>query len=347
MTNNFKSIIVLILILLTNNFIMAQVSKSKIIKHKKYQKFQREYGYIPESDKNDLHRIRSRMLQGIYRNQKNEFSYCNYIDSNDCSINFMRNERLNNAAIEEHVAIKRRGRLTDEKRLCENLLSSQPLAFNIFLPLKWDSYELVTEVFKELFPFLEIQKITDIKLEYVPGDENDNDNRLIIIDKSCFDVFIEFVNIKNTKSCIGIEAKYTETFSNTDFNKAIGDKKERYLKAISKYNQQFDKEYSEKYLNPTYNQLFRNQLIVEEVKQKTEYQNCIQIVLFSLEDTKCVDAIKGFKEMVKLENSFSELTIEQLLKKLIAKDTDKTRKELFYQVYDRYCNYEKLLPYMD
>lgn len=346
--NQYNKIsIIFIILILTNIYIMAQTESKELVKHPNYQKFQDEFGYLPKSDGNDLHKIRSRMLQGIYRNQKNEYSYCNYIDSNDCYINFMKNERLNNAATEEHKEIINRGRLTDEKRLCQNLLSSQPLAFNIFLPLKWDNYELATEIFKELFPFLEIQKITDIKLEYVPGDENGKENRLITTDKSCFDIFIEFTNTNNAKSSIGIEAKYTETFSNTDFNKATGDKKERYITAISKYNQQFDKKYTEKYLNPTYNQLFRNQLIVEEVKQKTDYQNCIQIVLFSAEDTKCVDAIKGFKEMVKLKNSFADLTIELILKKLIENDTDNKRKELFNQVYDRYCNYEKLQPYMD
>lgn len=334
-------------LLLTLNSIMAQTTSKELVKHSKFQKFQEEFGYIPQSDKNDLHKIRSRMLQGIYRGQKNEFSYCNYVDSNDCHINFMRNERLNNEATEEYAEIKSRGRLTDEKRLCQNLLSSQPLAFNIFLPLKWDNYELAAKVFDELFPFLGLQKITDIKLEYVPGDENGEDNRLISTDKSCFDIFIEFETVENKKSCIGIEAKYTEPFSNTDFNKATGDKKQRYVDAISDFNQQFDNAHTEKYLNPTYNQLFRNQLIVEEVKRKTEYQNCIQIVLFSSEDTKCVDAINGFKKMIKLDNSFLDLTIETLLKKLIDSDTDKDRKVLFNQVYDRYCNYEKLQPYMD
>jgi len=344
--NKKTLVITIILFLFSLNLIMAQTEPKELVKHLKYQKFQKEFGYLPESDKKDLHKIRSRMLQGIYRNQKNEYSYCNYVDNNDCIINFMRNEKLMSAANEEYTEIKNRGRLTDEKRLCQNLLSSQPLAFNIFLPLKWDDFYLATEVFKELFPFLEIHKITNIKLEYVPGDENEKDDRLINTDKSCFDIFIEYENTDKALSCIGIEAKYTETFSNTDFNKVTGDKKKRYLDAISSFNQQFNQAFTEKYLNPTYNQLFRNQLIVEEVKQKTVYKNCIQIVLFSSEDTKCVDAIKGFKGMIKIENSFVYLTIENLLKTLINKDTDTERKELFNQIFDRYCNYEKLEPYM-
>lgn len=326
---------------------MAQTTKSELVKHPRFQKFQDEFGYIPESDKNDAHKIRSRMLQGIYRDQKNEYSYCNYVDSANCLINFMRNEKLNKSAKEEYADIKSRGRLTDESRLCQNLLSSQPLAFNIFLPLKWDNYQLATKVFDELFPLLKIQKITSVKLEYVPGDENGKLNRLISTDKSCFDIFIEFETVENKKSCIGIEAKYTEPFSSTNFNNAKGDKKQRYIDAISHFDLQFDKQNTEKYLNPTYNQLFRNQLIVEEVKQKTDYQNCIQIVLFSSKDTKCINSIEGFKEIIKLENSFSDLTIEALLKELIVSDSDIERKELFEQVYDRYCNYEKLKPYLD
>ena len=67
---------------ITSKTIMAQDTITGLVKHPKYQKFQNEFGYIPESDKNDLHKIKSRMLQGMYRNAKTEESYCNYIDDN-------------------------------------------------------------------------------------------------------------------------------------------------------------------------------------------------------------------------------------------------------------------------
>ena len=98
----------------------------KIVSHQKFKDFQEKYGAIPASDKND-HLTKSRMLQGIYRNQKLENTYCNYVFGDEGFVNFMRNEQLQADAKNELAAIKQRERLTDEKRLFENLLSSQPL----------------------------------------------------------------------------------------------------------------------------------------------------------------------------------------------------------------------------
>ena len=128
---------------------------TKIVPHKKFKDFQEKYGAIPASDKND-HIIKSRMLQGIYRNRKIDAAYCNYVFEDSGFVNFMRNRRLESDAMQELAAIKQRERLTDEKRLLENLLSSQPMAFNIFLPMKWNNFEIGNAVFQELFPFLNI-----------------------------------------------------------------------------------------------------------------------------------------------------------------------------------------------
>ena len=176
----------------------------KIVQHKKFKEIQDKFGAIPASDKND-HIIRSRMLQGIYRNQKIENAYCNYVFEDSGFVNFMRNERLESDSKKELEAIKNRERLTDEKRLLENLLSSQPMAFNIFLPLKWNNFEVGNAVFKELFPFLNIKQLVDIKMEYVPGDDFGKNNRKITTDNSCFDVYVEYKNENDKIGGIGIE----------------------------------------------------------------------------------------------------------------------------------------------
>ncbi len=320
------------------------MKNEKLVKHQKYKKFQNEFGYIPASDKNDMHKIKSRMLQGIYRNTKIEGVYCNYLTDSSCFINFMRNEKLQHDAEKELKEIIARDRLTDEKRLCNNLLSSQPLAFNLFLPLRWDNYQIATETFKKLQPDLNINIITDIKLEFVPGDNEEN--RLIVTDKSCFDVFVEYITLSGQKSCIGIEVKYTEPFSNTDFNKAPAMKRQRYIDAISDYSEQFYSEYTKKYLSVKFNQLFRNQLISEEVKRKTDYVNCFQIVLFSSNDTKCIKAVNEFSSMLKIDKSFQTLTIENFIKSIIECDKKSEISKLYQEVYNRYCDYEKLEKYI-
>jgi len=324
---------------------LSYIEQESMKTHHKYKKYQDKYGYIPESDKGDIHKIKSRMLQGIYRGEKIEGVYCNYVKDSSCFVNFMRNDKLQKDAKIELIEIKNRRRLTDETRLCNNLLSSQPLAFNIFLPLKWNNYKIVTKVFKELLPNLNIEKITDIKLEYVPGDENDK--RLIETDKSCFDVFVEYKTLTDEKKCIGIEAKYTEPFSTKNFNNVPLSKKQKYFDAIEKYKNQFSSKNTEKYLSVKFNQLFRNQLIIEEVKSKTEYSDCIQVVLFSEGDTKCVVAIDEFKQLIKLDNSFKKITIEKLVKSILEKTEEPEMKDLYQQIFERYCDYNKIAKYIN
>ncbi|MDR2600849.1 MAG: hypothetical protein LBC53_00105 [Spirochaetaceae bacterium] len=95
------------------------------------------------------------------------------------------------------------------KRFFTNLLSSQPLCFNIFCELK-DHLEIATKIFIELFPELNIGKITKIEFEYSLGRRD----KKFTHDNTAFDVFIEYLK-ENTgkKSFLGIEVKYTESLN--------------------------------------------------------------------------------------------------------------------------------------
>jgi len=307
--------------------------------HEKFKEFQKKYGAIPASDKKNEHLIKSRMLQGIYRNQN---VYCNYILENSSFVNFMRNNQLKKDAEKELIEIKKRERLTDEKRLFENLLSSQPMAFNIFLPLKWYEFSVGNSVFKELFPFLNIKHLVDIKLEYVPGDEKEKKDRIINIDNSCFDVYVEYKNNNDETGCIGIEVKYTEPFSQSDYWEETGYRKERYIKAIKEYSKQFFKKNEEKYLRPTYNQLFRNQLIVEEVKAKFN-MDCILAIVHSEGDVNCINTVAKFRKLIKLDNSCVSVSISQIVQSAIKASANYPEmKSLYKDIYKRYCNYDLL-----
>ncbi|MCL2682745.1 MAG: hypothetical protein FWE63_04570 [Bacteroidales bacterium] len=321
------------------------MSEKKIEPHEGFQKFQERYGIIPASDKN-THLIKSRMLQGIYRNQKNGRVPCNTVFEDDRLINFMGNERLMKDVDKELKEILERGRLTEEERLFTNLLSSQPLAFNIFLPLKWHNFSVGTAVFKELFPFLNIKHLVDIKMEYVRGDEKGKNGRTTI-DRSCFDVFVEYENNNNEIGGIGIEVKYTEPFSQSDYWNRTDYKKTRYIEAIEEYSKQFRKECEEEYLRPKYNQLFRNQLIVELVKKKTAIKNCILTIVHSEKDEKCIDIVAKFQKLIKLKDSCVSVSIEQIVQS--AKDFSDCpeTKSLYEKIYDRYCNYRKVERFLE
>jgi hypothetical protein len=94
--------------------------------------------------------------------------------------------------------------LIDEERLFSNLLSSQPLCFNLFGELARD-LDLATRVFRELAP-ARVPRVTAIIFEHSPGR---SDGRFTG-DRSAFDVFVTYDSPAGKRGFLGIEVKYHE-----------------------------------------------------------------------------------------------------------------------------------------
>ena len=99
------------------------------------------------------------------------------------------------------------GALLSRPRLWVDLLSSQPLCFNLFGPLAED-LDLATAALRAMWP--DIRAVTAIRLEWSPGrgDARYTGNR------SAFDVFIEYHGDRG-RSFLGIEVKYHEDLTGT------------------------------------------------------------------------------------------------------------------------------------
>lgn len=119
------------------------------------------------------------------------------------------NDRLSNfltpriADIVEQ-ARKQPGALITAPRIYTNMLSSQPLAFNLFGELAAD-LELATAVGRRLWPDL-LDRVDDVSFEWSPGrgDPRYLDNR------SAFDVAFVGRSADGVRACVGIEVKYHE-----------------------------------------------------------------------------------------------------------------------------------------
>lgn len=98
----------------------------------------------------------------------------------------------------------RDGAMIKEPRIWNNLLSSQPLCFNLFGELHYD-LDLATKYFSKLFP-KRIDNVTSVKFEYSAGRGHPEYTG----DHSAFDVFIEYSK-GDKKGFIGIEVKYSES----------------------------------------------------------------------------------------------------------------------------------------
>lgn len=113
--------------------------------------------------------------------------------------------RLMNFVPEYHEEIRKeflehRGRIPKDFGLMANMLRSEHVPYNIFVPMMTD---LVTasRCFSEILPHRDIKTIRKWLIEYAPNTIND---------RTAFDVYVEYETSKGEKGVIGIEVKYTE-----------------------------------------------------------------------------------------------------------------------------------------
>ncbi len=157
-------------------------------------------------------RRNARILQSIWRERANlpmgvhngrplgsrlpaelaERDLCNYLTPGIRSV------------VRAELAAAAGSRLFSKPRIYNDLLSSQPLCFNLFGELKLD-LGLASEVMRALRPAC-IGAVSSIRFEYSPGRSNEH----FTGDKSAFDVFVEYESINGGQGFLGIEVKYHE-----------------------------------------------------------------------------------------------------------------------------------------
>lgn len=99
----------------------------------------------------------------------------------------------------------------DEYSLYNNMLSSIPLCFNLFYPFKQalDTHQAcVHRAFQAIFPWLPIQRVNRIHIEYIPLPVED-----YIDDITTFDAVVLFEDEDRRAGLLTVEVKYTRPLS--------------------------------------------------------------------------------------------------------------------------------------
>ena len=100
----------------------------------------------------------------------------------------------------------------EEFRLMRNMLSSQPMAFNLFGKLALN-HDLATELVRALWG-AHVKRVTDVRFEWAPQPADE-----YLDDRTAFDVFIEYEGDGGHAGFIGIEVKLTEPFSQRSYDR--------------------------------------------------------------------------------------------------------------------------------
>jgi len=104
-------------------------------------------------------------------------------------------------------AKRQRGALISAPRIYDNMLSSQPLAFNLFAELGADS-ALGTAVGRALWPDL-FATVDEVRFEWSPGRRDPR----YLGNRSAFDVALMGRDGAGSVTCVGIEVKYHENMT--------------------------------------------------------------------------------------------------------------------------------------
>lgn len=212
--------------------------------------------------------------------------------------------------------------IIEEDRLFNNLLSSQPLCFNFFGELKKDPI-LALKVLQCFYP--ELTEVAHVRFEFSPDDKKyTNDN-------SAFDVAFE-VMAGDKKGLLGIECKYTDSFSPKEYDR------EEYLYVYNKgKGTTFIAPY-DKFIASKFNQLFRNQLIGEALVQNKEYDFVFTGLFCHQSDNDAQNIAAEFQSMLKDGKSkFRVITYQEYLENIQRLEISWEQRELSMLLWARYC----------
>lgn len=198
------------------------------------------------------------------------------------------------------------------KPLYANMLRSEHIPFNLFVPLIQDK-AFCKDIFND---FLDnsIQSIDHIEIEYAPPPASRYLN-----DKTSFDTYIEYTTTDEEKAILGIEVKYTEGAyllkKGSSEEKRILDQNSTYY-TVSRKSGLYKDNAEVQLITDDYRQVWRNQLLGESILQvdKNEYKKFTSITIFPEANVHFVEISKGYLDLMNEgEKHFISITYEDFI----------------------------------
>jgi hypothetical protein len=301
-----------------------------------------------------------RRLQSIYRYEIGEeirpytdrygnvHYYGNYISNGEnpkegCWKNFLTEHAFNYA--KDRVEHKKKYETIEGDRLFNNLLSSQPMAFNLFCPLRQmreESPETATKVIKAALPGYPIHIVTEVELEFIPENHME-----LTGDKSAMDAIIRFEDEHGKKGFIAIETKYSENLGiNVAYDRDKDGKKIPRAKSIEAIKElQCFKLEEERLIiegKKGLTQIYRNFLLSETYgldKGLQSYSIILAPKRHPSTKRELESLTNGLREEYK--NKIKEIKLEDFVERIIS-ICPVEYANISERFYDRYLNFDKL-----
>lgn len=275
---------------------------------------------------------RARLHQSRFRAERLKVPcarYGNYLLEHDArkGLNFFAGFGIRDAVRKRHPSYSR--------NVYANLLRSEHIPFNFFIPLNTDD-AFRRKVFSAWLGF-EVMRIDEVRIEYAPVPRGE-----FLDDRTSFDAYVEYEDEAGLRGLLGIEVKYTERpyplgkHSKEDRDILdVGSPYYRVMAASGIYREGWTKGL----VRDEYRQLWRNQLLGESIQQhfRERYAYASLMVLYPEGNTHVASACTGYSGyLVHPEHTFKALTLEQCITDLRAHTTSEAYLPWVDYLRDRY-----------
>ena len=287
-----------------------------------------------------------RLLQSVYRTEIGEnirpykgkdrcYHFGNYIDGGEVSgANFL--EYYIFIYAKYRVAYKKPFETINSDRLFNNLLSSQPMAFNLFCPLRKllnENPEVATLTIRTALPTYPISRVTDVDLEFIPSNYKE-----LTGDKSAMDAIIRFVDDCGNDSFIAIETKYSE---NLGTNEASDKTREiEIIKKLKCFRPDIEERITKPEIKLT--QIYRNFLLSETYGKDISAESYSLIMSPKNHPSTNKEKNSLVNELTdEYKHKVQSITLDEFVNSLI-ENCPPDYSEVYKRFYDRYLNFDKI-----
>lgn len=189
----------------------------------------------------------------------------------------------------------------EDFRLLHNMLSSQPMCFNLFGELALD-HNLATKLVRALWGE-HIARITDVRIEWAPEPVAE-----YLDDRTAFDAFIEYEMEDGQAGFVGIETKLSESFSPRCYDKPTY---RRWMTADSPWRADANKEVAK----TRHNQLWRDHLLAWSLLRHrgSKYKEGGLMVVYHPEDCRCGRVLEGYRALLRDTATFSSFDLAEVV----------------------------------
>ena len=266
------------------------------------------------------------------------------VDGDKTGKNFVNEFTFNHA--KHRVENKQPHETIDEYRLFNNMLSSQPMAFNLFCPFiemrEQGKGDIVSRIFQNIFPDKYISEVTEVGLEYL-----DTDIKKYLNDNTAMDAIVRYKDTDGKPAFIAIETKYTDVLGENTSRKSdvLYDV---WIKRIGMFKPETEAELlksaeaakdKNKKLDgmKVVTQIYRNFLLTECYGINEGASRCYSVVLAPAQHPTTEKEVASLRNELKPEfqNKISAISLEYFIAKTleICPDEDKAPFEYFKNRY--------------